>query len=148
MNTDGLLQQVWDSKPRYCYNMLQLRSTPLHSRSAIHRKRTRTLPESGKRMLWSPKWRSNSQPSIWCNNSPHRLKLVPANNLQHKHKLLAPHTSDHWIADCCRCNLRAPKTIAFHSRHSQSSHLKQIRLLFHSENSILANSKKRIRPRT
>ena len=113
VSDDGLLQQMWYPKPWYCYYMLQLRCTFVHSRWAIQRKRAWTLQAGGKRVLRSPKRRNYSQHSVWCNNSPRRLSLIPANNIQHKRKLLALHSDNHWNTGCGWCTLPAPQILAF-----------------------------------
>ncbi len=63
--------------------MLQLWRTPLHCRSAVSGKRTRTLQASGRRMLRLTQWWHDRRPSFWHNNHSCRPWPVSATKRVH-----------------------------------------------------------------
>ncbi len=58
--------------------MLQLWRTPIHCRSAVSGKRTRTLQTSGRRMLRLTQRWHDRRPSFWHNNHNCRIRPVSA----------------------------------------------------------------------
>ena len=99
-------------------------------------------------MFWLAERESHSWDSIWRNYNSHWSDLLPTDNIQHKHKLLAFHTRDNWNTDRSRSSLRTPQTVVFYSNNLHISHFVQILLLFHSEINIRVKSKKMKSPIT
>ena len=143
---------MWHPKPRHQQQLHKLWCTPLHCRSTLPRKRPRTLPPNGKRMLWLAQRRHDCRRHNWCHHSSCWVSLVLASHLWHIDRFLAIHNNHLRRAHRVRCAFWKTQTIwrPLLTPHPklQRPHATQVRLLFHSESKILNHNIKTINPST